>query len=142
MLSKLSLSLRGLAYLSGQNDTCHFKRETHLILIIWEFLIKPEKRAEFEQYYAAEGHWAELFRQSPAYQGTTLAQDIARPVRYLVTDVWENLEAFYHFKQSFGDDYERLDKLCEQFTEEERHLGIFQIEQSFNDVRLNEFREL
>jgi hypothetical protein len=27
----------------------------------------------------------------------------------------------------FGDDYERLDKLCEQFTVEERRLGIFKV---------------
>jgi heme-degrading monooxygenase HmoA len=99
-----------------------------LIHIIWEFLINLEKQAKFEQYYASNGHWAGLFRRSPAYQGTTLAQDIERPERYLVTDVWENLEAFHHFKQSFGDDYEQLDKRCQQFTEAEQCLGIFQVQ--------------
>ncbi|MBE7470540.1 MAG: hypothetical protein DPW09_42080 [Anaerolineae bacterium] len=97
-----------------------------MIQIVWEFVIQPDKRAEFEQYYAAEGHWARLFQQSSAYRGTTLAQDIERTERYLITDVWENMEAFSYFKQMFGDDYERLDRLCEQFTREERCLGIFQ----------------
>jgi heme-degrading monooxygenase HmoA len=99
-----------------------------VIYIVWEFLINPEKRAEFEQYYAPNGHWAKLFRQSPAYQGTTLAQDIERPERYLVTDVWHDLTAFQSFKHSFRHDYEQLDKLCEQFTEAEHCLGIFQVQ--------------
>lgn len=97
-----------------------------MIQILWEFVIQPDRRAEFEQHYATEGHWAKLFRQSPAYRGTTLVQDIERPERYLVTDVWQNLEAFSHFKQDFGEDYERLDRLCEQFTVEEHCWGIFQ----------------
>lgn len=97
-----------------------------MIQIIWEFIIQPDKRAEFEQHYATDGPWARLFRQSPAYRGTTLAHDLERPERYLITDVWESLEAFSRFKQNFGDDYEQLDQLCEQFTTEERRLGIFQ----------------
>jgi heme-degrading monooxygenase HmoA len=96
-----------------------------LIHIIWEFRIKPEKQAEFEHYYASTGPWANLFRKSEAYRGTTLVRDIERPERYLVTDVWADLAAFQNFKASYQDDYDELDKLGEQFTEEEHYLGLF-----------------
>ncbi len=102
--------------------------ETILIHIVWEFRIKPEHRAEFERYYASSGQWAELFRKSPAYWGTTLAQDIEKPERYLLTDVWDDIADFQNFKESYRYDYEALDELCEQFTTEERCLGIFQAE--------------
>ena len=104
------------------------KVESTLIYIIWEFYIRPEKRADFERYYSSSGHWADLFRKNPDYRGTTLMKDIERPERYLVTDRWDDLAAFQNFKENFRPDYEQLDKLCEQFTEEERCLGIFQVE--------------
>jgi quinol monooxygenase YgiN len=103
-------------------------RKKKLIHIVWEFHIKPEKRIEFERYYAGSGHWAELFRQSSAYQGTTLAQDLDRPERYLLTDRWESIDAFHNFRQDFREAYEQLDQLCEQFTTQECCLGIFQVE--------------
>ena len=55
-------------------------------------------------------------------------KDIERPERYLVTDGWDDIAAFQDFKEGYQYDYEELDKLCEQFTEEERCLGIFQVE--------------
>jgi heme-degrading monooxygenase HmoA len=99
-----------------------------LIYIIWEFRIQPEKRGDFERYYSGSGDWADLFRKSPAYQSTTLMKDIEKPERYLVTDGWDDLAAFQNFKESYRHDYEELDKLCEQFTQEESCLGIFQTE--------------
>jgi hypothetical protein len=97
----------------------------NLIHILWEFYIQPEKRTEFEHYYADTGPWANLFRKSLAYRGTTLVKDMERPARYLVTDTWTDLAAFQNFKASYQDDYDELDKLGEQFTEEEHYLGLF-----------------
>jgi heme-degrading monooxygenase HmoA len=103
----------------------HGRWKLSLVHIIWEFRVKPEKQAEFEHYYASTGPWANLFRKSSAYRGTTLVRDIERPERYLVTDMWVDLAAFQNFKASYQDDYDELDKLCEQLTEAEHCLGLF-----------------
>ncbi len=86
-------------------------RKKKLIHIVWEFRTRPEQQPAFERYYADSGHWAELFRQSPGYQGTTLAQDLDRPERYLLTDKWESVDAFHNFRQDFRAAYEQLDQL-------------------------------
>ena len=98
-----------------------------MIHIVWEFRIRSDKREAFERYYSSAGYWAELFRKSPAYRETILTQDVEASDRYLLTDVWENLHAFHDFKQRFQNEYERLDKVCEPFTTEERWLGVFQV---------------
>jgi hypothetical protein len=41
--------------------------------------------------------------------------------------VWESLEAFQDFKQKYRDDYQQLDNLCEAFTLEEKHIGVFRL---------------
>ena len=98
-----------------------------MIQVVWEFRVRPDQREAFEYYYGGAGHWANLFRKSPAYVETILARDVETPLRYLVTDVWENAEAYRNFKGRFQDEYEQLDKTCEQFTLEERCWGVFQI---------------
>jgi hypothetical protein len=42
-----------------------------------------------------------------------------------VTDVWESLDAFRDFKQTYRTEYEQLDKICEAFTLAETFIGAF-----------------
>jgi hypothetical protein len=46
-----------------------------MYLILWEYHVKPEKRAEFEQIYSPGGAWAELFQKGTGYLGTELMRD-------------------------------------------------------------------
>lgn len=98
-----------------------------MVHIVWEFLVRPEQSLAFEAYYSSAGHWAKLFRRSPAYVVTTFAHDIENPTRYLVTDVWTTLDDFRDFKQHHLAEYEQLDKTCAAFTAEEKYWGAFQV---------------
>ena len=95
-------------------------------LAIWEFEIKPESRAQFEEIYGPDGAWARLFRQSPDYLGTKLTRDLTCPRRYLTLDYWTSREAFHGFKQAHAAEYETLDRQCESLTEREVMVGEFE----------------
>ena len=97
-----------------------------MIYIVWRFTAKPARVTEFERHYSSEGSWAQPFRRSRGYHGTTLLRDSAAPNRYLLWDCWDSLDSFDRFKQDHGADYAALDKQCEALTEEEIKVGIFE----------------
>jgi hypothetical protein len=93
---------------------------------IWEFHVKAEALAQFENIYGPEGDWAQLFQRSPEYRGTVLARDTARRGRYLTIDDWTSREALQQFKQDYLAEYAALDKKCENLTEQETFVGDFE----------------
>ena len=96
-----------------------------MLQVVWEYHLKSGAAAEFERHYAAEGTWAALFRRSPAYHGTMLLRDRANPLRYLTVDTWEDSSSLERFKETFREDYEKLDQECAKLTEVERCVGWF-----------------
>src|SRR5262249_31740235 len=96
-----------------------------MIYIVWRFTAKSARVADFERHYGRQGSWAQLFRRSPGYQGTTLLRDSSEPNRYVLWDTWDSLASFEQFKQDHGADYSALDKQCEELTEEETKIGVF-----------------
>jgi heme-degrading monooxygenase HmoA len=66
--------------------------------IIWEFHVKPEDAARFEQAYGPAGEWAQFFRTGTGYLGTTLNRDAEQPGRYLTLDFWESAGAYQQFR--------------------------------------------
>jgi len=97
-----------------------------MIFIVWRFTAKPDRVADFERHYDSEASWAQLFRRSPGFRGTTLLRDSVAPNRYLLWDCWDSLASFEQFKRDHGADYTALDKQCEELTEEEIKLGVFE----------------
>ena len=97
-----------------------------MIYIVWRFAAKPDRVTEFERHHKSDGTWAQLFRRSPGFRGTTLLRDSATSNRYLLWDCWDSLASFDRFKRDHGPDYAALDKQCEQLTEEEAKLGVFE----------------
>jgi quinol monooxygenase YgiN len=98
-----------------------------VIHIVWEFRVRPGKEGEFEALYGASGAWVELFRRSPAYQGTQLARDTYAPGRYLLTDIWTDAGGFQRLREEHAGDYEALDRIGEAMTEAEVRLGTFEV---------------
>ncbi len=96
-----------------------------MIAIVWEFQVRAESIAPFQQAYGPSGDWAALFRQYPGFQGTTLLQDSATSTRFLTIDHWTNLEHFHAMRQGSRQQYARLDDRCGELTVSERELGVF-----------------
>jgi heme-degrading monooxygenase HmoA len=91
--------------------------------IVWEFLVRPGKRREFEKTYGPRGSWARLFRRGRGYLRTELMRDGQRVNRYLVLDVWTSRAAYEKFKAANRVGYQALDQRCESMTEMEVEIG-------------------
>ena len=98
-----------------------------MTVIVWEFRVRTDRRAEFERHYGPEGSWAKLFREDPAYIGTELLRDAAEADRYLTIDRWRARGAFEAFKKAHAAEYAALDRDCEQLTTTETKFGVFDV---------------
>ena len=96
-----------------------------MLLILWEFRVKPGRVEDFEALYREDGAWTELFRESPGFVSTTLWRDVRDANRFLVADRWTSQESYEGFKQTYAARYQALDERCRRLTERETELGRF-----------------
>ncbi|MEI9903535.1 MAG: antibiotic biosynthesis monooxygenase family protein [Asticcacaulis sp.] len=94
-------------------------------VLIWQFRVAPEHRADFERIYAPDGDWAALFARSDGFLGTELLKDTEQPGRYVTLDRWASAGAFAAFKRLHAEAYATLDVACEGLTESETRVGAF-----------------
>jgi heme-degrading monooxygenase HmoA len=98
-----------------------------VVQLVWEFVAREDKLAEFEQHYASDGTWAQLFQLSGGFRRTALLSDTQRRGRYLTVDSWDSAEAHRAMREKFSREYEELNRVCEEFTERESHIGDFEV---------------
>jgi heme-degrading monooxygenase HmoA len=98
-----------------------------MYVIVWEFIVRAEKVADFVAAYRSDGAWAQLFAQAEGYACTELfsSTDASDGARYITIDRWRHAEDFTRFQEQFGDAYKALDTRLEGLTVSERKLGIF-----------------
>jgi heme-degrading monooxygenase HmoA len=94
-----------------------------MYVTIWEYQVKPDRVAEFEDIYTAGGMWAQLFQKNPGYLGTELLRDSHYPQRFITIDRWDSSKHYESFLSQWGKEYEALDAQCEGLTEKESLLG-------------------
>ena len=94
-------------------------------VIVWEFWVRKERVAEFQEKYGPEGAWARFFRGSAGYIRTELVRDVDSDFRFLTLDYWQTEEEFNRYRQLNLAEYERLDKEFAGLTETETRLGAF-----------------
>ncbi|HYM81880.1 MAG TPA: antibiotic biosynthesis monooxygenase [Candidatus Limnocylindria bacterium] len=96
-----------------------------MLVIVWEFEVKPERVEDFESLYREDGAWAELFRASPGFVSTTPMRDLRNPRRFMVADRWTSEQTFEEFKHTHEQPYRALDERCQRLTEREVEIGRF-----------------
>ncbi len=96
-----------------------------MYVYLWEYRVRPERRAEFLRHYRAGGTWARLFRQGPGYLGTDLLHDAADPARYVTVDRWVDEAVFRAFRARYAAEFAALDQRCEALTTAETLLGEY-----------------
>ena len=97
-----------------------------MLHIVWEFLVRADRLSEFERYYSGVGPWAQLLRKSPGFRGTVLLRDPEDLRHFLTIDSWDTLDAHVAMREHFQDEYSDLDRACEELTETERRVGVFE----------------
>ncbi|HVU44607.1 MAG TPA: antibiotic biosynthesis monooxygenase [Terracidiphilus sp.] len=96
-----------------------------MFVVVWQFEIAEEKIAGFEAAYGPTGSWAQLFGKSDKYQGTELLRDAYVPGRYLTIDRWASEEDFRAFRKEHDQEYETLDRACDDLTAQETRVGAY-----------------
>lgn len=94
-----------------------------MYVIIWEYQLRADQVAEFEEIYSAVGTWATLFQKSKGYLGTELLSDERNPHRYITIDRWRSSSDYESFLAESKSEYENLDAQYERLTERETLLG-------------------
>ena len=98
-----------------------------MVHIVWEFRVRAGRLREFERYYSsAGGPWEELFRRSPGFRGTVLLRNTKDPLHFLTIDSWDTVVAQVAMREEFQDEYADLDQACEELTDSETHIGVFE----------------
>jgi heme-degrading monooxygenase HmoA len=97
----------------------------HMFVVVWQFEIAEEKIAAFEAAYSPEGTWAKMFSASPDYRGTELLCDAYIPGNYLTIDRWASEDAFRAFRKDHDQEYEILDRACDELTSSETRIGAY-----------------
>jgi heme-degrading monooxygenase HmoA len=98
-----------------------------MFVVVWRFEIAEDKIAAFEAAYGPEGPWARLFRNSPHYVSTELLRDAYVPGSYLTIDRWASETDFRAFRKSHDQEYEALDRACDEFTQRETRVGAYTV---------------
>ena len=90
---------------------------------IWEYSVRPECVADFEEAYGPNGPWVEIFKRARGYVRTELHRDRRNANRYLTIDYWDSAEAWEAFRTGMSSEFEAIDARCEGFTLKEREIG-------------------
>jgi hypothetical protein len=98
-----------------------------MYVILWEFVLHPEKVHAFVAAYKSDGAWARLFAHSDGYLGTELfsSADSNQKRTFITIDRWKTAEDFIRFQEQFGAEYRAFDTQLEGLTLRERRLGTF-----------------
>jgi len=94
-------------------------------IIMWEFVVHPDKIREFVSAYGPNGDWAQLFRLATGYKGTELLSSTNDANKFVTIDRWNNAEDYARFQDLFGHQYRSLDTRLEGLTLKETQLGLF-----------------
>lgn len=97
-----------------------------MLHILWEFRVRKDRIAEFEEHYSADGTWARFFRAGRGFRESRLLRDREAPGRYLTIDLWDDLASFRAFSDANAEEYASIDRRCAELTDEERCLGYFE----------------
>jgi heme-degrading monooxygenase HmoA len=98
-----------------------------MIEIISEFVVKDEKRGQFELAYGPGGLWSKLFARAHGFRGTTLLRDVENPRKYLTIDLWNSLAHWEQVLAGILDDYSDLETSFSDLVESKTEVGIFRV---------------
>ena len=96
-----------------------------MIAIMWQFDVKDERKAEFEELYGANGEWATMNRQTRSYLGTSFLRDQNRSSRYIVIEYWSEMVVYEQHKTYRSDAITAFETRRAELVEGFEPLGIF-----------------
>jgi len=96
-----------------------------MIAIMWQFDVKKDHDAEFEQLYGADGEWTTMNRQTRSYLGSSFLRDQNRPLRYILVEYWSEMLVYEQHKSFRSPARESFESRRAAVVEDVQPLGIF-----------------
>ena len=96
-----------------------------MLVIVWEYMARPDRLDEFEALYRPDGPWVDLFKKSPGFVSTTLMRDVRDPHRFVIADRWMSEASYEAFKDDFASEYRALTDRGERLHRAEHLIGRF-----------------
>jgi heme-degrading monooxygenase HmoA len=96
-----------------------------MLVVVWEYVAKPDRVEDFESFYRPDGPWVHLFRECPAFVSTTLMKDLRDPRRFLIADRWTSEAMYEEFKRERAAEYGELSERGARLYAREAELGRF-----------------
>jgi heme-degrading monooxygenase HmoA len=93
-----------------------------MYVIVWQFVAKRGREADFEAAYGPDGRWAEFFRIGDGYHGTELWRGTDT---WITVDRWQSEAHYQRFRRERLAQYEAIDREMESVTERETQIGTF-----------------
>lgn len=100
-----------------------------MLLVLWEYDVRPDALDEFESLYRPDGAWGDLFRAAPGFVSITLWQDRARPHRYVVADRWTSEVLYEEFMRDRAADIAAMNERAARTRTREVALGRFDLKE-------------
>lgn len=96
-----------------------------MVAVVWQFEAVPERCAEFERFYGADGPWTRVSRRSRSFLGCSFLKDLAAPARYLLVEYWSEMLVYERHLSDFESQLKALEGQREQFLVRAEPLGVF-----------------
>jgi heme-degrading monooxygenase HmoA len=96
-----------------------------VLVIVWEYMARPDRLEEFEALYRPDGEWVDLLKRSPGFVSTTLMRDVSDKHRFVIADRWNSEASYEAFKLDFAKDYAALSERGERLHRAEHLIGRF-----------------
>ena len=98
-----------------------------MIEIVRAYVVKPDRRGQFELSYGPGGAWSKLFASCQGFLGITVLRDTVDPQRYLTIEVW-NSEA--QREQALAEHeaaYAELKTTIGEWIESTHEMGVYSV---------------
>lgn len=96
-----------------------------MVAVVWQLEVLPDKSAEFERFYGADGDWTKLSRRSRSFLGSSFLRDIVADTRYLLVEYWSEMLVYERHLADFGDETKSLETERAKFVARVAPLGVF-----------------
>ena len=96
-----------------------------MIAVVWQFEVKNDRRAEFEEMYGADGAWTTMNRLTRSYLGTSFLRDQSRPSRYLMIEYWSEMVVYEQHRAYQSEAIAALEAQRDALVESSEPLGVF-----------------
>jgi|SRR5687767_4103409 len=96
-----------------------------MIAVVWQFEVKDERKAEFEELYGADGEWTKLNRQTRSYLGTSFLRDQNDSSRYLLLEYWSEMVVYEQHREYQSELFATLEARRDAVVESFEPIGVF-----------------